>query len=109
MFIRLDFSGRMGDGPLSKKCVTDYLKANRGFLENHVLENVDAETLERWYIRRVQREKNTQPQSGRKQSEDRSIKKISVSRWKVRSFYYFNFFKKHLTQQLNFLIVFPTR
>lgn len=81
--ICLDSLGRMGDGPLTKKCVTDYLKANRAFLEQHVLEHVDADTLERWYIRRVQREKNTKPQSNRKRSEDRSNRKISISRWKV--------------------------
>lgn len=73
----------MGDGPLSQKYVTDYLKANRGFLEHHVLEHVDSETLERWYIRRVQMDKANRTE--RKHSDDGSNKKISLSRWKVRN------------------------
>lgn len=73
----------MGDGPLSKKGVTDYLKANRGFLEHHVLEHVDAETLERWYIRRIQREQGNDSSSGKRHSDEKSSKKISISRWKV--------------------------
>ncbi len=71
----------MGDGPLCSKRVTDYLKANRGFLEHHVLEYVDAETLERWYVRRAQREKSIKPIAD-KVSEELS-QKISISRWKV--------------------------
>ena len=75
-------AGRMGDGPLCSKRVTDYLKANRGFLEDHVLEYVDVETLERWYVRRAQREKAISPMAD-KHSEEKS-RKISISRWKVR-------------------------
>lgn len=75
------FSGRMGDGPLCSRRVTDYLKANRGFLEHHVLEHVDSETLERWYLQRVQKEKALNQSS--KHSDEKTSRKISISRWKV--------------------------
>jgi hypothetical protein len=75
----------MGDGPLSSKHVTDYLKANRGFLEHHVLEHVDAATLERWYMRRVWREKAIKSPTVENPSEEMLSKKISMSKWKVSS------------------------
>ena len=67
----------MGDG-LSSVKVSNYLKSNCSFLEQHVLEHVDVETLERWLIRRSQRD-TALPQ----QNSQEVAVKISLSRWKV--------------------------
>ena len=67
----------MGD-ELDKERVGDYLRNHRGFLEEHVLEHVDVETLERWLIRRSQRDKS---QSLKNNQE--TARRISLSRWKV--------------------------
>ncbi|XP_059351939.1 probable 3',5'-cyclic phosphodiesterase pde-5 isoform X2 [Daphnia carinata] len=75
-------SGRMDDGQWSSKHVTNYLKANRAFLEHHVLEHVDAATLERWYMRRVWREKAIKPSTIDNPTEEMLCKKISMSKWK---------------------------
>ncbi|XP_032783247.2 probable 3',5'-cyclic phosphodiesterase pde-5 isoform X1 [Daphnia magna] len=75
-------SGRMDDGQWTSKHVTNYLKANRGFLEHHVLEHVDAATLERWYMRRVWREKAIKPSTIDNPTEEMLCKKISMSKWK---------------------------
>lgn len=54
---------------------------NRNFLEDHVMKHIDPETLERWLIRRTQREaKQHNKTSGRLEATGR---KISLSRWKV--------------------------
>lgn len=72
----------MDDGQWTSKHVTNYLKANRGFLEHHVLEHVDAATLERWYMRRVWREKAIKPSTIDNPTEEMLCKKISMSKWK---------------------------
>jgi len=66
----------MGD-KLDKEEVSEYLKTHSSFLEEHVLEHVDVETLERWLIRRSQRDKNHTLKSNQE-----TPRRISLSRWK---------------------------
>ena len=66
----------MGDS-LSEEKVRSYLKDHPELLEGHVMENVDAETLERWLIRRSQRDKR---QSLKDNHE--TGRRFSLSRWK---------------------------
>lgn len=75
--------GSNGGGGLTADRVTDFLKNNRNFLEDHVLEHIERETLERWLIRRTQREKKAK--SGIHPLEEAG-RKISLSRWKVQSY-----------------------
>ena len=62
---------------LDEEKVSDYLNNHLGFLEEHVIKHVDAETLERWLIRRSQRDRSQSlkdnPEPGRR---------FSLSRWK---------------------------
>ena len=67
--------------PLSEERVTEFLKEKRNFLEDHVMKHVDAETLERWLIRRTQRD--TKAKIGFRLEE--LGRKVSLSRWKVNS------------------------
>ena len=68
----------MGDKELDGVRVGAYLKQHRSFLEEHVLEHVDVETLERWLIRRSQREK-----ANAVKDNQETPRRISLSRWKV--------------------------
>ena len=63
---------------LDEEQVSNYLKNHRGFLEEHVLEHIDVETLERWLIRRSQRDKCQSVKNNQETS-----RRISLSRWKV--------------------------
>lgn len=45
---------------MTEEMVGQYLKAHPAFLEAWVMAEVDLETLERWIIRRTQRDKNKQ-------------------------------------------------
>ena len=67
-----------GEDSLDDERVGTYLKEHHDFLESHVLEHVDAETLERWLIRRSQRDRNQSLSDN-----NQSARRISLSRWKV--------------------------
>jgi cAMP and cAMP-inhibited cGMP 3',5'-cyclic phosphodiesterase 10 len=47
----------------SEVAVQEYLDTNRGFLEEYVLENIEAETIERWFIRKGRMRVATLPPS----------------------------------------------
>ncbi|KAL7631814.1 UNVERIFIED_CONTAM: hypothetical protein RMT77_017877 [Armadillidium vulgare] len=51
------------DGEVAEERVRSYLKDHRNFLENFVMEEVELETIERWIIRRTQRDKIKASQS----------------------------------------------
>ena len=78
----------MGDtGGLSSQRVNDYLLANSSFLEDHVMEHIDVETIERWLIRRTRKERANRS-SFRSINSDMLLspgpdRKVSLSRWKV--------------------------
>ena len=78
----------MGDtGGLNSQRVNDYLLANSSFLEDHILENVDIETIERWLIRRTRKERANRSSFRSINSEHLLSpgpdRKVSLSRWKV--------------------------
>ena len=78
---------------LTRKRVGDYLLANSSFLEDHVLEHVDVETIVRWLIRRTRKERVTRS-STRSINSDLLLsptpdRKVSLSRWKVHVYYHF--------------------
>ncbi|XP_071540575.1 probable 3',5'-cyclic phosphodiesterase pde-5 isoform X3 [Panulirus ornatus] len=59
--------------------VGQYLKAHPEFLETWLMEQVELETLERWMIRRTQRDKQKSLENG---TNGKIIRKTSLSRWK---------------------------
>ncbi|XP_039285884.1 uncharacterized protein LOC111057504 isoform X1 [Nilaparvata lugens] len=60
---------------LSAQEVSDFLQSHPGFLEEWVMEEVEIEQLERWIIRRTQRDK-------KRGSGNSAGRKTSLSRWK---------------------------
>ncbi|KAK4288714.1 hypothetical protein Pmani_038268 [Petrolisthes manimaculis] len=59
--------------------VGQYLRAHPEFLEAWLMEQVELETLERWMIRRAQRDKQKALENG---TNGKIIRKTSLSRWK---------------------------
>ncbi|XP_069948734.1 probable 3',5'-cyclic phosphodiesterase pde-5 isoform X3 [Cherax quadricarinatus] len=59
--------------------VGQYLKTHPEFLEAWLMEQVELETLERWMIRRTQRDKQKSLENG---TNGKIIRKTSLSRWK---------------------------
>ncbi|XP_073974523.1 probable 3',5'-cyclic phosphodiesterase pde-5 isoform X2 [Rhodnius prolixus] len=62
-----------GAGGVNEDQVTHFLKENPEFLEKYAMEELEIEQLERWIIRRTQRDKKRSGAAGRK---------TSLSRWK---------------------------
>ncbi|XP_065338353.1 probable 3',5'-cyclic phosphodiesterase pde-5 isoform X4 [Cloeon dipterum] len=74
----VNISGNADQNGASEEQVSSYLKAHPEFLDQWLMEEVDLEQLERWMIRKMQRDK-------KKQSNDANGKvgrKTSLSRWK---------------------------
>ncbi|XP_050714552.1 probable 3',5'-cyclic phosphodiesterase pde-5 isoform X3 [Eriocheir sinensis] len=64
---------------MTGEAVGQYLKAHPEFLESWLMEQVELETLERWMIRRTQRDKQKSLENG---TNGKIIRKTSLSRWK---------------------------
>ena len=73
---------------LSREIVASYLNQHPDFLDEYVSEHVDVERVERWVIRRSQREKKVKPPANQSPTTTPSgrpafTRKTSLSRWKV--------------------------
>ncbi|XP_069161580.1 probable 3',5'-cyclic phosphodiesterase pde-5 isoform X4 [Procambarus clarkii] len=64
---------------VTAEVVGQYLRAHPEFLEAWLMEQVELETLERWMIRRTQRDKQKSLENG---TNGKIIRKTSLSRWK---------------------------
>ncbi|XP_063873308.1 probable 3',5'-cyclic phosphodiesterase pde-5 isoform X2 [Scylla paramamosain] len=64
---------------MTGEAVGQYLRAHPEFLESWLMEQVELETLERWMIRRTQRDKQ---KSLENDTNGKIIRKTSLSRWK---------------------------
>ena len=76
---------------LSREIVASYLNQHPDFLDEYVSEHVDVERVERWVIRRSQREKKVKPPANQSPTTTPSgrpafTRKTSLSRWKVSDF-----------------------
>ncbi|KAF7284637.1 hypothetical protein GWI33_021826 [Rhynchophorus ferrugineus] len=70
------FCSSTSNKKLTEDAVSAYLSSHSEFLENYIMNEITAEQLERWIIRKSRRHK---VQSGCEETDER---KISLSRWK---------------------------
>ncbi|XP_059475966.1 probable 3',5'-cyclic phosphodiesterase pde-5 isoform X1 [Neocloeon triangulifer] len=74
----VNISPKSGQHEASEVQVSAYLKSHPDFLEQWLMEEVDLEQLERWMIRKMQRDKKKQPAD----ANGKVGRKTSLSRWK---------------------------